>query len=98
MLKKIVEKLKEARKTKGLTQKELSAKMGLPQSHISEIEQGKVDLRVSSLLEISRALDLEPVLVPRSLLSAITDMMSKDPQLKRPAWRVDDDDEIEEIS
>jgi HTH-type transcriptional regulator / antitoxin HipB len=98
MLKKIVEKLKEARKTKGLTQKELSAKMGLPQSHISEIEQGKVDLRVSSLLEISRALDLEPVLVPRSLLSAITDMMSKDPQLKRHAWRVDDDDEIEEIS
>ena len=54
-----------ARKTKGLTQVALGKKMRLPQSHISKIEQGRTNLRVSTLLSIARLLDLELVLVPR---------------------------------
>jgi transcriptional regulator with XRE-family HTH domain len=63
--------LKEARIKKGLTQRDLSEKIGVPQSHISKIESGKVDVRASSLIEIARALDLELKLVSQSLLPAI---------------------------
>jgi transcriptional regulator with XRE-family HTH domain len=63
--------LREARTKKGLSQRELSANAGVPQSHISKIEQGAVDLRVSSLIELARALDLEVTLVPRPAVPAV---------------------------
>ena len=63
--------LKEARAVKSLTQQELGQRVGLPQSHISKIEKGHVDLKLSSLAEIARALDLEVKLVPRKALPAV---------------------------
>jgi transcriptional regulator with XRE-family HTH domain len=63
--------LKRAREAKGLTQRALSELAGLPQSHISKIENGTVDLRVSSLVELARVLDLELTLVPRKALPAV---------------------------
>lgn len=67
----IAESLKAARERKGLSQRALSAKAGVPQSHISKIEKGAVDLRLSSLVELARVLDLEFVLVPRKKLPAV---------------------------
>lgn len=67
----IIELLKAARAVKQLTQRELSAKIGVPQSHISKIEKGVVDLKLSSLIELTRALDLELMLVPRTLVPAV---------------------------
>lgn len=66
-----IEQLKRARKRQGLTQAELGRKVGLPQSYISKVEGGSIDLRLSSLLELARALELEPMLVPRSLVPAV---------------------------
>ena len=63
--------LRSARETQGLSQRALSAMAGVPQSHISKIENGTVDLRVSSLVELARVLDLELVLVPRKAVSAV---------------------------
>jgi transcriptional regulator with XRE-family HTH domain len=63
--------LKAARRRKGLNQAELGVKVGLPQSHISRIESGSIDIRLSSLLELARALDLEPMLIPRKLVPAV---------------------------
>lgn len=63
--------LKEAREAKGLSQRALSKLVDVPQSHISKIENGGVDLRITSLVEIARALDLEVTLVPRKNLSAV---------------------------
>ena len=63
--------LKAARQARKLTQRELGKKIGTPQSHISTIEAGRVDLTTSSLIELARALELELVLVPRSLVLAI---------------------------
>ncbi len=63
--------VREARIAKALTQKELGQRVGLPQSHISKIEKGTVDLKLSSLVEIARALDLEIMLVPRKALPAV---------------------------
>lgn len=63
--------IRAARQAKALTQKELGQRVGLPQSHISKIEKGAVDLQLSSLVEIARALDLEVKLVPRKALAAV---------------------------
>ena len=65
------EQLRAAREKKGLSQRELSALAGVPQSHISKIENSGVDLRISSLAAIGRALDLELMLVPRKALPAV---------------------------
>ena len=67
----IAEALKDARKRKGLSQRALSALAGVPQSHISKIESNAVDLRLSSLVAIARALDLEIALVPRKAVPAV---------------------------
>lgn len=63
--------IRAARQAKALTQNELGQRVGLPQSHISKIEKGAVDLQLSSLVQIARALDLEVKLVPRKALAAV---------------------------
>lgn len=60
--------LKKARKSKRLTQKALSKKIRVPQSHISKIEKGSVDLHLSSFVEMARSLELEVMLVPRDMV------------------------------
>ena len=71
----IARKLKAARQAKGLSQRQLSQLAAVPQSHISKIESGAVDLRLSSLIELSRVLDLELTLVPRKTLPAINSIV-----------------------
>lgn len=73
----ILQSLKEARQRKGFSQRELSAKSGVPQSHISKIESGAVDLRVSSLIALARVLDLELELVPRKTIPAIKSIVRR---------------------
>jgi HTH-type transcriptional regulator/antitoxin HipB len=63
----IAKTLKAARQAKGLSQRELGERVGLPQTHISKIEQGATNIRLATLLEIARALDLELELIPREL-------------------------------
>ncbi|MEQ9270249.1 helix-turn-helix domain-containing protein [Marinobacter salarius] len=67
--------LKAAREAKGLSQRALAKLAGVPQSHISKIENAGVDLRISSLTQIARALDLELTLVPRKSVPAVRSIM-----------------------
>ena len=67
----IADTLRKARADRGLSQRELSVDSAVPQSHISRIENGAVDLRVSSLIALARALDLELMLVPRRAVPAV---------------------------
>ncbi|BCH27786.1 hypothetical protein MesoLjLc_77140 [Mesorhizobium sp. L-8-10] len=67
----IVAALKSAREAKALSQRDLSARAGVPQSHISKIEGGKVDLQLSSLIQLARLLDLEVKLVPKKAIPAV---------------------------
>lgn len=67
----IVRSLRDARQAKGLSQRELSVSAVVPQGHISKIENAAVDLRVSSLVALARALDLELMLVPRGAVAAV---------------------------
>lgn len=68
---KIIEALREAREQRGLSQRALSQLVGMPQSHISKIENGQVDLQLSSLTELARVLELELRLVPRRAVPAV---------------------------
>ncbi len=50
--------IKQARENAGLTQTELSIRTGLPQSHISRLENGQHSPSFSTLDKISKALDI----------------------------------------
>jgi transcriptional regulator with XRE-family HTH domain len=67
----LIEALKAARKARGLNQRALGALVGLPQSHISKIESGRTDIKLSSLVALARALELEVKLVPRKAIPAV---------------------------
>ncbi|WP_081738832.1 helix-turn-helix domain-containing protein [Mesorhizobium ciceri] len=67
----IIKVLKSAREAQALSQRGLGARAGVPQSHISKIESGKVDLQLSSLIQLARLLDLEVKLVPKKALPAV---------------------------
>ncbi|SIR15644.1 Helix-turn-helix domain-containing protein [Rhizobium sp. RU33A] len=71
----IADRLREAREAKQLSQRELSRLAGVPQAQISRIETNNVDLRLSSLVAIANALDLEIALVPRKAVPAIKSIM-----------------------
>jgi len=89
----ITNTLKAVRERKGLSQRELSKKVGVPQSHISKIESGAIDIRLSSLVALAHVLDLEPTLVPRKAASAVKSIIrSSERATVRPAYNLDEDE------
>ncbi len=88
--------LKAAREAKKLSQRDLGTRVGVPQGHISKIENAMVDLRLSSLIAIARSLDLEVVLVPRKALPAVQSIVrsasAPEGEPTRPAYSLDDED------
>ncbi len=90
----IAQALKAARKKNGLSQRQLSAKVGLPQSHISKIEKGAVDLQASSLIQLARVLNLELMLVPRPFILAVKTLIKPNEEKGQiPAYRLEEGDE-----
>ncbi len=87
----IIKALKSARLEKKLKQSELGGKLGLPQSHISKIEQGATDPRLSTVTDMARLLDLELVLVPRAMLPAIQAMIRGEREEQTPRWQLDEE-------
>ncbi len=92
------QEIRETRKAKGWSQQELGQKAGLAQRHISGIETGKIVPRYDTLLDILRVLDLDLVLIPRELLSAVQALVrdyrnrTANGQTKeRPLYAVDED-------
>ena len=59
--------LREERKKKGLNQTELGRSLGIDQTTISKVEQGKPGTRLDTLLRLFSALDLELVLQHKNL-------------------------------
>ncbi len=57
-----------ARKNAGVTQVELSQRLGKPQSYVSKVEQGERRLDVIEFAEYASALGLDPVRVLRQVL------------------------------
>lgn len=59
LLLKIGEKVKSERTQKGLSQEKLAAKAGLNTRSISLLESGLRDIKVSTLVNIAKALDVK---------------------------------------
>jgi HTH-type transcriptional regulator/antitoxin HipB len=95
----LTQALKTARQDAKLSQRALSQKVKIPQAQISKIENSTVDLKVSTLINLARALDLEVMLVPRSDVSAVSAVIKRARQKQdrippqRPAYTLDDEDE-----
>lgn len=78
----IAEQLLKARRALGVSQRELSKRSGLTQAQISRIENGMVDMRVSSLLTLAAELGLELSFEERSPPPG---RKSESPKPRRPA-------------
>jgi len=73
----LLDRIRVQRREKRMSQSQLGHMLHMPQSQIARIEQGNRDVRLSTLLELSRALGLEPMLVPKQLVPAVQYMVSE---------------------
>ena len=71
----------------------------MPQSHISKIESGGVDLRMSSLIALARVLDLELFVAPKKSVPAIKSIIRSsqgsidEGEAMSPAYQLGKDDD-----
>lgn len=89
----IIEQLKSIRQNQGIKQSELGKKLGLPQSHVSKIEQGANDPRLSTVTDIARVLDQEIMLIPRQMVPHIRALLHGNEEQAR-RFQPDERDDI----
>jgi transcriptional regulator with XRE-family HTH domain len=71
----LIAQVREVREASGISQRALRDRAGLTQSHISQIENRKMEPGLSSFIDMARALDLELMLVPKKLVPAVLGLM-----------------------
>ncbi|MGA2452169.1 MAG: helix-turn-helix transcriptional regulator [Solirubrobacteraceae bacterium] len=69
---KLGENVRDARKERGWTQEELSARTKLAVVQISRIERGKREIRLSTLIRLLDGLDIAPDVLLRGLYKGHT--------------------------
>ena len=67
--------LRKARRSRRMSQREMENRTGIRQSHLSRIENGLVDPKLSHTVQMARAVELELVLVPRRALAAVSRLL-----------------------
>jgi len=67
MINSIAAELEAVRKASGLTQEQLATQAGLNRMTVQRLESGALDPRLSTVLEMARAMGMEFLLVPQSL-------------------------------
>src|SRR5690606_26543652 len=67
MINSLAAELETVRKASGLTQGQLAHQAGLNRMTVQRLESGSLDPRLSTVLEMARAMGMELVLVPQSL-------------------------------
>ena len=87
----IIKQLQSSRQALGMKQSELGEKLGLPQSHISKIEQAATDPRLSTVADMARILDQELLLIPRQLVPHIRALIRGEEEQER-LWQPDEED------
>ncbi len=63
--------LKRRRRELRLTQAEVARRLGTTQSYVAAVERGDREARWSTVLEMTRALELEVVLIPRERIAVV---------------------------
>lgn len=96
----LYKELAELRRKHTLSQRELAKKLNLPQSYLSKIESGKMDMGLANFVDVVRYLGAEVMIVPASLVPVVSAMMTSESAAqapeKRPRWAEPLDEEIEE--
>ena len=67
MINNLAAEFQSIRKAAGLTQAQLAEQSGLNRMTVQRLESGALDPRVSTLLEMARAMGMDLMLVPQSL-------------------------------
>jgi transcriptional regulator with XRE-family HTH domain len=75
----LIRELRDRRTDASVSQRALSARSGLTQGHISQIETGTLEPGLSSFIDMARALNLEVVLVPKKFLPAVQGVLRQTP-------------------
>src|SRR5438552_18266048 len=84
---------REARLRRQLSQQQLAAKLGLGQRQISDLERATTDPRLSTIQNVARALDLEVMVIPRHLISAVEALQRAGSSVgTRPLYALSEDD------
>ena len=84
----LLEAIRTQRQKRGMSQSRLGSIVQMPQSQLARIEAGASDVRLSTLTEIARALDLEPMLIPKHLVPAVQYMVNAPDQPSEGAPRL----------
>jgi DNA-binding Xre family transcriptional regulator len=71
----LLQTIRAQRRRKHISQTQLGQMVKMPQSHLARIETGATDVRLSTLTEIARVLDLEPMLIPKHLVPSVSHMI-----------------------
>ena len=92
--------LKAARRQHRWSQSELGQRIGLPQTHISGIETGRIVPRFDTLRDLVRVLNYDLLMVPRRLVPAaqalIRDQNPDHDTEERPLYADDEESEGQE--
>lgn len=76
--------LKQARKLAGLSQQQLAARVGQPQSFVSKYERGERRIDVVECFEVARALGMDPSKFMVSLVAAMDEVSELQERGGRP--------------
>ena len=82
----------QARTAAGLTQEQVAELAGISRPRYRDIEKGAAAARATTLMNIARALGLEMMLVPQTMVPAIEALMHPHDDDDRPAFAVQPDD------
>ena len=91
----ISQALKAARVRRGWSQAKLGKQAGLPQTHISGIETGRIVPRFDTLLDLVRILGFDLILVPQAIVPAVQALVrdAAGDGDEQPLYAGDDDDD-----
>lgn len=92
----IGEIIQAQRKKVGLTQVQVSDRAGVHRTQVLQLEAGSRDARLSTLLNVGRAIGLEMMMIPRELVPAIEAMLRPATESDRPAFVPDEPEEDED--
>ncbi len=82
----------QAREAAGLTQAQVAELAGISRPRYRDIEKGTAAARATTLVNIARALGLELMLVPQTMVPAIEALMHPHDDDDRPAFTVQDEE------
>lgn len=91
----ITDILKKERLTKKISQSELANELRIPQSHLSKIENGKGNPSLSLIIELTRLLGLELIIIPKKHEQMISSLIRGTTTDQTPLYQLNEDSDDE---